>query len=235
MLEKDKRYVARVRFGQSTNTYDAAGRVGYESRTLPDRDAVERALPRFRGALMQMPPAFSAIKRGGQKAYELARQGEPVEMEPRPVTVYALELIKWEPPFCSLDIHCSAGTYIRSIAHDLGLALNCGAHLAALRRTATGPFRIEDAVALADLQKAFAQREWRRYLLPPDAGLAEWPVVNLDEKQTKAIWNGNPIPLGDTDPAGEWGRAYNPDGHFIAIVRADMTTRQWKPHKVMSM
>ncbi len=235
VMQKDKRYLARVRFGQSTNTYDAAGRVGAESRTIPDQDAVERALPRFHGTFMQMPPAFSAIKRGGQKAYELARQGEAVEMEPREVTVHSLELTKWEPPFCMLDIQCSAGTYIRSIAHDLGQALKCGAHITALRRTASGIFRIEEAVTLADLQKAFASGEWRRYLLPPDAGLADWPEVNLDAKQTKSIWNGNPIALGDADPASEWGRAYNPEGDFIAIIRADLTTRQWKPHKVMSM
>lgn len=235
VTQKDKRYLARVRFGQATNTYDAAGRVGAESRLLPNQDVVERALPKFRGTYMQMPPVFSAIKRGGQKAYELARQGEPVEMEPREVTVHSLELTKWEPPFATLDIQCSAGTYIRSLAHDLGQALKCGAHVAALRRTASGQFRIEDAVTLADLQKAFASGEWRQHLLPPDAGLADWPAVHLDEKQTKAIWNGNPIALGDADPAGEWGRAYNPAGVFIAIIRADLNTRQWKPHKVMSM
>lgn len=235
VMQKDKRYLARVRFGQTTNTYDAAGRAGAESRTIPDQDAVERALPQFRGTFLQTPPAFSAIKRGGQKAYELARQGEVVEMEPREVTVHSLELAKWEPPFCTFDIQCSAGTYIRSIAHDLGQALKCGAHIAALRRTASGQFRIENAVPLVDLQKAFASGEWRHYLLPPDAGLTDWPAVHLDDKQTRAIWNGNPIALGDADPAGEWGRAYNPDGAFIAIVHADLNTRQWKPHKVMSM
>lgn len=234
VMQKDKRYVARVRFGQSTDTYDAAGRVDVESHALPDRDGVERALPHFRGTFRQRPPAFSAIKRGGQKAYELARQGEAVEMEPREVTVQSLELTAWEPPFCTLEIQCSAGTYIRSIAHDLGQALKCGAHIAALRRTASGAFRIEEAVTLADLQKAFSSGDWRRYLLSPDAGLADWPAVHLDDKQTKAIWNGNPIALGDADPVGEWGRAYNPAGVFIAIVRADLSTRQWKPHKVMS-
>jgi tRNA pseudouridine55 synthase len=90
-------------------------------------------------------------------------------------------------------------------------------------------------VALADLQEAFASGAWRRYLRPPEAALADWPAVHLDAQQTKAIGNGNPIPLGDADPAGEWGRAYDSEDHFIAVVRADLTTRQWKPHKVLSL
>lgn len=235
VMQKDKHYVAQVRFGQATNTYDAAGQVSAESGLVPDQDTVKRALPGFRGTFMQRPPAFSAIKRGGQKAYELARQGEAVELELREVTVHALELTDWEPPFCTLHIQCSAGTYIRSIAHDLGQVLECGAHISALRRTASGAFRIEEAVTLADLQTAFVAGDWQRYLLPPDAGLADWPAIRFDAKQSKAIWNGNPIALGEVDPVGEWRRAYNPEGGFIAILRADLNTRQWKPHKVMSL
>jgi tRNA pseudouridine55 synthase len=232
LLEKDKRYTARVRFGVTTNTYDAGGEVTATSDTLPTRLQVDAALAQFRGPIHQRPPAFSAIKRGGQKAYELARRGAAVELEPRSVSIHQLSVIDWTPPECGLDVDCAAGTYIRSLAHDLGQALGCGAHLSGLRRTASGHFRLEDAVTLEALTAAFAAKDWERYLLPMDTAVRAWPEVRLTETETRRIRNGQTVAL--TGDSGEGlGRAYNPAGEFFAVLRADPQTREWWPHKVL--
>ncbi len=231
MRGKDKRYRARARLGQSTNTYDADGEITATSDTLPDRAAVEEALVKFRGPIQQQPPAFSAIKRAGKKAYELARAGEVVELEARPVEIYALELLEWQPPEFTLDVLCSAGTYIRSLAHDLGQALGCGAHLTALRRTASGNFLLNEAVTLDDLQKAFVAGDWRRYVRRADEAVADWPEVGLTAEAAARIQHGQPIPLEEY--ADDYARAYNPAGEFIALLRADPRAGVWRPSKVL--
>lgn len=226
LVEKDKRYTATVRFGRSTNTYDAEGETVAESGRIPEREALEAAVERFRGPQLQRPPAFSAIKRDGQRAYTLARQGEEVVLEPRPVTMYEIDLIDWAPPDAVLDVRCSAGTYIRSLAHDLGQVLETGAHLAALRRTAVGPWMIDQAVALADLEAGEAP------ILPMEAALPDWPRVDLSEAEARRIWHGNTVPLG-LDWAGPLARAYNPAGTFFAVLRADADEGLWRADKVL--
>ena len=229
---KDKRYRASVRLGQSSTTYDADGEVTDESLQLPDREAVEAALARFRGPVQQVPPPYSAIKRGGRKAYELARRGELVELPARRVEIHALELVAWSPPECSLEVHCSAGTYVRSLAHDLGQTLGCGAHVTQLRRTASGAFMLEEAVTLDDLQAAFDQGDWQRYLRPAGSALADWPAVRLSAEAAARIQHGQTIPL--TEAGQEWACAYHPDGVFIAVLRADVAAQVWRPHKVLA-
>jgi tRNA pseudouridine55 synthase len=226
LVEKDKRYTATVRFGRSTNTYDAEGETVAESGRIPEREALEAAVERFRGPQLQRPPAFSAIKRDGQRAYALARQGEEVVLEPRPVTMYEIDLIDWAPPDAVLDVRCSAGTYIRSLAHDLGQVLETGAHLAALRRTAVGPWLVDQAVALADLEAGEAP------ILPMEAALPDWPRVDLSEADARRIWHGNTVPLG-SDWAGPLARAYNPAGIFFAVLRADADQGLWRADKVL--
>jgi tRNA pseudouridine55 synthase len=230
LIAKDKAYTARVRFGVSTNTYDADGAVTATGDVLPTRERVEATLAQFRGTFQQQPPAFSAIKRGGQKAYELARRGETVALEPRSITVYQLQITGWSPPDCTLDVTCSAGTYIRSLAHDLGQALGCGAHLAALRRIGSGHFQIEEAVALEALKAAFAAKEWQRYLLPMDSAVRDWPEVHLTERDARRIYNGQSVPM-TANSGDEFARAYNPAGAFFAVLRAE--GRVWRPHKVL--
>jgi tRNA pseudouridine55 synthase len=232
LLDNGKRYQARVRFGQSTTTYDAAGEIVAESADLPSREAVEEALVNFRGPIQQRPPSYSAIKRDGQKAYALARRGQLVELPPRPVEIYSLELRDWSPPECGLDVVCSAGTYIRSIAHDLGQVLGCGAYLRALRRTASGNFYVTEAVTLDELQRAFSSGTWRTYLRPAESALPEWPEVGLSAEAAARIHQGQAIPLEEY--ADEWARAYNPAGEFIAILHADAAAGVWRPHKVFS-
>jgi tRNA pseudouridine55 synthase len=228
---KDKRYSATVRLGQVTDTYDAQGQIVSESGALPGRAEVEVALAGFRGPQQQVPPAYSAIKRGGQKAYELARRGQAVALDARPVEIYALSLTAWQPPDCVLDVACSAGTYIRSLAHDLGQRLGCGAHLAALRRTASGRSRVAEAVTLADLQSAFEAGDWQRYLRPADSAVADWPAVLLPAEAAARIQRGLPVPLTG---GGAYGRAYDPAGEFIAVLRADPAAGLWRPDKVFS-
>jgi tRNA pseudouridine55 synthase len=229
---KDKRYKATVRLGQTTNTYDAQGQVTAESATLPGREAVQAALSEFRGPQQQTPPAFSAIKRGGQRAYDLARRGEAVAMEPRPVEILSLELTEWRPPLCVLDVHCSAGTYIRSLAHDLGGRLGCGAHLAGLRRTASGRLSLTGAVDLTTLQAAFAAGDWQQYLEPADSAVSDWPAVRLTLEDERRVLHGQAVPLDAAD--GDLGRAYNARGEFFAVLRADRGAGVWRPDKVFS-
>lgn len=233
LLDNSKRYQARVRFGQSTTTYDADGEIVAESTNLPSREVVEEALVKFRGRIQQRPPAYSAIKHEGQRAYVLARRGEAVELPPRPVEIYSLELRDWSPPECGLDVVCSAGTYIRSLAHDLGQLLGCGAHLRALRRTASGNFHVNEAVTVDELHRAFSSGTWRSYLRRADSALPEWPEVGLSAEATARIQQGQAIPLEDAQRADEWARAYNPAGEFIAILHADSAAQVWRPHKVL--
>lgn len=231
LLGHPKAYRARVRFGQTTNTYDADGEITAVSDALPERAAVETALPQFRGQIQQRPPAFSAIKRGGQRAYELARRGEAVELEPRPAAVFSLELTEWAPPEAVLEVRCAAGTYIRSLAHDLGRALGCGAHLTALRRTGAGHFSVDTAVTLDELQAEFKTGAWASRLLPLDAAVPEWPAVACSADEAWRVGHGQMLPL----PAGSVGfaRAYNPAGAFFAVLRADPAAGVWRPEKVL--
>jgi tRNA pseudouridine55 synthase len=228
LTEKDKAYTATVRFGQTTDTYDAEGAILSDSGQVPERVAVEAALEGFRGPLLQQPPAYSAIKRGGQKAYELARRGEAVQLEPRPVTVRTLTLVGWTPPEATLSVTCSAGTYIRSLAHDLGQQLGCGAHLSALRRTASGEFRVDAAASLAALETGPVA------LRPMDEAVSDWPRLALTAAETARLINGGSVDLTPAVADGALGRAYNPAGTFIAIVRADVSAQAWRPEKVLA-
>jgi len=203
-----------------------------ESADLPTRAQVEAALAEFRGPQQQKPPAYSAIKRGGQKAYEMARRGEAVDLPPRPVEILSLELTAWGERECTLEVHCSAGTYIRSLAHDLGQRLGCGAHLSALRRTASGGLRVAEAVTLNELQAAFADGDWQRLVLPADAAVPEWPAVRLASDGEARVRRGQPVPL--EAEGGHFGRAYNSAGEFFAVLRADPDAGVWRPDKVFS-
>ena len=147
-----KTYLAGITLGAATDTYDATGTVIYQ-HPLPEltAEALEQTLDGFRGEIMQTPPAYSAIKRNGEAQYKRARRGEEVVLDPRPVTVYELTLLEFDDGVIRIRITCSAGTYVRSIAHDLGQVLGCGAHLSSLRRLAVGPFGIDQAVTLQQL------------------------------------------------------------------------------------
>ncbi len=222
-----KVYWATVRLGQATNTYDAEGEVTVErpftSITLA---AIEETLPAFRGTIQQRPPAYSAIKKDGQPLYKLARKGIDVDVPMREVVIYKLELVEYVPPFLQLDIHCSSGTYIRSIAHDLGAAMGCGGHITQLRRTAVDQFNIADAVRLDEL----TPENIADYLLPPDTAVSTFPRLNLAAKQASDLLMGRFLERTEGDEIGTLARAFDADGVFIGIAIA--TDGMWRPKKI---
>ncbi len=206
-----KAYRASVVFGASSSTDDIDGEMTPGEVPVPDQAAVEAVLGSFRGEIEQVPPDHSAVHVKGKRAYELARGGEKPELAARSVVIHALDLIGWdtadpEKPMAELDVHCSAGTYIRSIARDLGQQLGCGAYLGALTRTASGPFRLDDAHSLEHVRAELAAGNLESLLLSPDAGLDHIPMVRIPDKDREAIARGQIIRVrgavsGPLDPA----------------------------------
>lgn len=190
LLDADKTYDALVRLGITTDSEDAEGEVLERHRVPALDDArVEAVLEKFRGSIEQVPPMHSALKHKGQRLYELARRGEAVERPPRPVVIHALELLERDEETLRLRVGCSKGTYVRSLARDIGQALGCGAHLAGLRRTASAPFDVRDAVTL-DALESLTQDQARALLAPADRALERLPAVELDDQQARRIMQG---------------------------------------------
>ncbi|HET7774758.1 MAG TPA: tRNA pseudouridine(55) synthase TruB [Azospira sp.] len=193
LLDADKAYVADVRLGQTTATGDAEGEV---LQTRPVRVSAEQlaaVIPRFVGVISQVPPMYSALKRDGKPLYELARQGIEVEREAREVTILHLEASDFDGINFRLHVDCSKGTYIRTLAEDIGAALGCGAHLTALRRTRVGPLQLDQAATLADLEGVEEALRPAR-LLPLDALLRSLPAVELEGDDLQRFSHGNPVP-----------------------------------------
>ena len=174
-----KVYDGRIRLGYATDTYDASGRPASEPcPDLPDRDGLVSAMRAFEGDILQIPPRYSAKKIAGRPVYKMARADVEFTLEPAAVTVTRFTLLDYRPPDFDFEAECSSGTYIRSLAHDLGLKLGCGAHLAALRRTSVGPYTLSEAVALAELEEAAARDGAERYLLPLERLLPGTPACH---------------------------------------------------------
>ena len=194
LLDAPKTYEADVLFGVTTSTGDAEGEV-LECRHVGFAQTdLERALESFRGLIRQTPPMHSALKRNGRPLYELARQGVTVEREPREVTIHALGLLTFSGERCRLRVRCSKGTYIRTLAEDIGQTLACGAHLTALRRIAVGDLTIDAAVPLAALTDG-DEATLQRHLLPPDTLLQSLVPIMLDESEAQRFSHGNPVML----------------------------------------
>jgi len=231
-----KRYRAVIVLGTETDTYDAEGQIVRSGgRTDFSREEIETALARFVGRIEQIPPAYSALKRGGQPLYKLARQGRPVQPEPRPVEIDEIALLAWAEPELTVEIACSPGTYIRSLAHDLGRRLGSSAYLGALVRLGSGRFRLEDAVSLERLEEAFRHGQEDRYLLPPDTALLDYPALIVGAADARRIRHGQPIAQTVEPEAQEDGalaRAYGPDGRFVAVMVYDAAASLWRPKKV---
>jgi tRNA pseudouridine55 synthase len=223
LLEYRKIYQAGIRLGITTDTFDAAGKITQEadtSRITPED--VRRALASFSGEIMQTPPMYSALKHNGRPLYKLAREGVSIERSGRQVTVYRIELLGLELPSVKIEVECSRGTYIRSLAHDLGRLLGCGAHLQSLTRTRYGPFDIKDALPPEILESLFAENAWRDVLQPVDVIMKHLPSISLNEEEEKIIRNGGEIARDDIscpDEAGRRCRAYRESGEFFAVVR----------------
>jgi tRNA pseudouridine55 synthase len=231
-----KTYRAVIELGTVTDTYDAAGTiVQCNDPSRIDRPTLEAALDSFRGEISQTPPMYSAVKHGGRPLYALARAGQTVKRASRPVKVYRLEMLDWRPPRFTLEVTCGKGTYIRSLAHDLGQALGCGAHLAELERTRYGRFDVRDAVTLATLEEAFMTGDWRRFVLPVDFPLSALAAVFIGGEDEVAMKKGQLLHVNVLVPPGgpEICRAYAEDGRFLGILRREPGAGAWRPEQVL--
>jgi len=231
----DKRYQAIIRLGSATDTFDADGKITQpEQQVNVTEDQFEKVLATFVGEIEQVPPPYSAVKVQGRKAYEMARQGEEVELAPRKITVHHLEVLEWAPPEVVIDVHCSSGTYVRSLANDLGNTLGCGAYLVGLRRTKSGRFSLRDATPLRKLQEAFNAGNWYQYLIPAAEALAEWPSVELSPDDVENVRHGHRV---KADPAAKPGsvRGVSTQGELVALmelVTGETGEPEWQPKKV---
>jgi tRNA pseudouridine55 synthase len=227
----DKRYQATIRLGSSTDTFDADGQV---TDSFPIDSITEETfnenLQQFVGEIEQVPPPYSAVKVKGRKAYDMAREGEEVDLAPRIINVYSLEVLEWAPPEAVVDVYCSSGTYVRSLANDLGKALGTGAHLVGLRRTKSGRFTLRDAVPLRRLEESFDAGNWYRFLIPAAEALADWPMVELDADQVELVRHGHRIPA-ETGQTG-WVRGVSQQGDLVGLLEVDEETQEWQPRKV---
>jgi len=200
-----KSYRFTVKWGEETDTDDSEGRVIATSDARPEPAAIEALLPHFTGMIRQTPPIYSAIKIAGERAYDLARDGEAVEMTPREVVVYRLALISSEPNLAVFDAECGKGTYVRAIARDIGRALGCRGHVVALRRMRVGPFHLEGAAKLDDLRER--PERLQSALAPVTAGLAEWRALAIDRDAAAILRRGQKLLLRGRDVLAE-GPAY---------------------------
>jgi len=242
VMELGKTYRAEVRLGVATDTFDAAGiPVSEADPAGVSREQVEEALSTFLGEIEQVPPLFSAIKHAGEPLYRYARSQREVQPRPRRVVVHRLQLLRFQPPLVSIELECGKGTYVRSLAHDLGQRLGCGAHLASLVRLRVGPFALEDACPWPRLEQAFDEGRWREYLLPADAALAHWPRIDLTVEEATAIRYGQALAAAGLalspprEPAdGALGRGYGPNDGLLAVLRYDAEGALWHPTKVFA-
>jgi len=219
LLEADKDYQVTVKLGEKTTTGDAEGEViSRRDASAVSDAAIAAVLPRYTGTIQQIPPMHSAIKQNGQPLYKLAHQGIEVERLPREVTIYALRLLRRDGDALDLTVSCSKGTYIRTLAEDIGEALGVGAHVAALRRTAAGPFQASQMVDMKTLQAAAEQglAALERFLLPMDAALEKWPDVCLSQDMVYFVRQGQPVFVPKAPTSG-WVKLRTADRRFLGV------------------
>lgn len=234
----DKEYVSTFTLGIETDTYDADGAVVATRESRATREEIEAAMSRFRGEIEQRPPAYSAVRVAGKRAHDLARKGVDLELTARRVTVHRFEIVEFAPPTIDVIVSCSAGTYVRSLAHDLGAALGCGAHVSALRRTRSGNLTLEHAIALDALEDAVRDDpsgdSIERFLIPVATGLSDWPSLEVDDAVAASVYHGHAVPLGadlvaTTSP---FCRIHDARGELLAIAEVT-ASRMAQPRKVL--
>jgi tRNA pseudouridine55 synthase len=243
-LKSRKAYEGTIRFGFSTDTYDATGQPTSESLPVKlDEETLERIFREFTGRLMQTPPPFSAKHVGGVRAYELARRRKPVSLAPVEVEIYALELLGIEKQDVRFAVECSGGTYVRSLAHDLGQKVRCGAYLADLRRTGVAEFKESQAVTLERLAEAVEEKRMENYLVPLEALLPEFPELVVRGRQEVGVRHGHAFELAQStrvsrganagrSPVAALLKILNPERRLIAIAR-HVEGSVYHPHLVL--
>jgi len=235
-----KTYRTRMHLGITTDTFDSEGLVTSEQHAAVSLSTFESALEQFTGKINQLPPVFSAIKQHGKPLYRLVRQGLQVSREslrPREIEVYEIRLTEWAFPYCTIEVVCSSGTYIRALVHDLGQVIGCGSHITQLTRLASGHFSIEDSIELDSFLSAAAQDNWSDCLHPIDAALLRFPAIQLEWSTARQLCLGQSFtvstePAEQEVPTGTLARVYAPDERFLAIVTYNSVAGMWKPHKV---
>lgn len=232
LSDASKTYLAEITLGITTDSHDLDGRVTSQSTIdhLTETDLAS-AFARQHGMIEQIPPMHSALKVGGRRLYELARRGETIERQPRQIIVHDLRLLSWHPPVATVWIDCSKGTYIRSMARDLGEALGVGAYLSNLVRLRTGPFWLDDAWTIDQLTAIDLEAEWESVAVHPDAVLEDHPALVLDEATSEHWRNGGVIPAR-SDESGPV-RVYSPIGTWLGIGRYDSEKGAWRPVKTI--
>ena len=219
LLDSDKRYIGTCKLGVRTRTADSEGEV-LETRSVGNltEQQVKQVLQGFIGQIEQIPPMHSAVKINGTPLYKLAREGKEIERKSRRVSIYQLEMLRLEGDELDIDVHCSKGTYVRTLAEEIGEALACGAHLSALRRTASGPFELEQAVTMPELahlaEDGFESLD--RLLLPPEEALSDWPMVCLSQNSAYYLQQGQAVQVPKA-PSSGWVRLRRDDGQFLGI------------------
>lgn len=237
--EYEKAYTARIRLGFATDTYDAAGSpASAEWTDLPSAKDISAAFSRFEGEIDQLPPPFSAKKLRGKPLYAYARRNQEVERRPSRVRVRAFRLLSYDPPVAEAEVLCSSGTYVRSLAHDLGLVLGCGAHLAGLVRTAIGPYRIEESRDPEEIRELHAGGRTGSFLIPLERLLSDRPAFRLSAQETEDVRCGRTVrPRGprvepeEPEPASSSPvvRLIGPDGALLALARPGLDPGTWAP------
>jgi len=236
LIDAPKTYCAEAELGISTATYDAEGEVtGRVDPSFVTREQLEEVLSSFLGSILQTPPMYSAVKYQGKRLYDLARAGIEVERKKRRVHIFHLELLRWQPPFFTIEIECGKGTYIRSLVHDLGQSLGCGSHLRNLVRLRSGLFEIGDSLTIPQLEDAFRHGYWQKLLYPMDAVLEHWIAAIVSQEKEQDIRWGRPLTLdGEEGEDKDRCRAYSLDGRFLAVLRFITERGLWQPEKVFS-
>lgn len=234
IVEAHKIYLAKIELGVTTDTYDADGSITQKvDPSYITREQMEGVLPSFIGSILQKPPMYSAVKRQGKRLYDLARAGIEVEREPRRADIFRLKIMDWQHPLCTIAVECGKGTYIRSLAHDLGQSLGCGAHIVELVRLRSGLFDIDDSISIPQLEDSFQRNHWQDIIYPMDMVLEHWMAVIVSREKESAIRNGQQLALAageDTD----YCRAYSIDGRFLAVLRFIPEKSLWQPEKVFA-
>ncbi len=230
-----KTYLAEIELGVTTDTYDAAGKVvDICDPSAVTEEQVHQVLDSFHGTVEQVPPMHSALHHKGRRLYQLAREGIEVDRKPRKVELSRLDLMAWQPPIITIEVDCSGGTYIRSLAQDIGATLGCGAHLKKLVRLKSEPFHIDDSVPLPVLEEAFRRGGWQSCVHSIDEVLLGWPAAILAHEDEALVKSGSAVTLrfsGDAGPPGTRCRAYSVDGRFLAIL-SKTDEGLWHPEKV---
>ena len=221
LLDSDKRYFVTAKLGERTDTSDAEGQVVETREVNVLEEDILAALPQFRGDILQVPTMFSALKHNGKPLYEYARQGITVEREARPITIFELTFIEYNAPYLSLEVHCSKGTYIRTLVDDLGEVLGCGAHVSVLRRLEVADYPVKEMMPIEELQllaESFPQQELDRLLLPMDTAVASLAALNLTESQTKAVKFGQRVKFENSEQIYGLVRLFSNTQQFLGVA-----------------